>query len=234
MDPEPGAEPAAPTAPTAARGRSTGFGVAFLLAAAAIVAAIITARASVLGGQATDLWQQSVREEERRGALLSLGVRYAYGEEGDVAFMIATSQTRADALEDAAASAPPDIAERLTAESQVHAQVAESMRTSVQIAERPAVHARRRAATTCRRASRTTGPRAVTTRSADPVVTIALADETSAHAVRILAVAIVVGVVFLLGSLAQALRSRRRALLIAGWTTLGAAVVIAIAVEVTA
>ena len=69
--------------------------------------------------------------------MLIQGVRFTYGDEGDIAFLIATSQTRADALEEAAASAAPDIAERLRAEAQVHAQVAEAMRTSVVIGNDP-------------------------------------------------------------------------------------------------
>jgi hypothetical protein len=71
-------------------------------------------------------------------------------------------------------------------------------------------------------------------RSADPLVSIAAADEASARTIRILAVAIVVGVVFLLGALAQAVASRRRALLVAGWLTLGTAGALVLALEVIA
>ena len=68
----------------------------------------------------------------------------------------------------------------------------------------------------------------------DPLASVAAADQASAKTIRILAVSIVVGVVFLLGSLAQAVRSRRRALLIAGWVTLGISVALAIALELGA
>jgi hypothetical protein len=232
--PEPEPEPAAaPPAEGDSRERSSGFGVALLLGAAAMVAAIITARASVIGGQATDLWQRSVREEERRGALLTLGVRYAYGEEGDVAFMIATSQTRASALEEAAASAPPDVAAPLAAEARVHAQVADAMRTSTAIANDPRFM-RPSGAYDLQASLADERAESGDDQADDPLVSIAAADAASAQTIRILAVAIIVGIVFLLGSLAQAVASRRRALLVAGWVTLGTATVLALVFEVTA
>jgi hypothetical protein len=216
----------------AERQRPKGIGVALLLAAAAIVAAVITARASVVGGQATDLWQQSVREEERRGAILIQGVRFTYGEEGDVAFMIAMSEARAAALEEASASAAPDIAERLAAEAQVHAQVAQVMRDSVSLASDPRFQLPSggydlEAALAAARSE------VGDDQLPDPLATVRMADEASRHAIRILAVTVVVGLAFLAGSLAQVLHSRRRVLLVAGWVTLLAAVGLAVVVEVS-
>jgi hypothetical protein len=229
---EPSAEPPSEAATPPDR-RSSGFGVALLLAAAAVVAAIVTARASFLGSEATDHWQRSVREEERRGALLIQGVRFTYGEEGDVSFMIATSEARAAALEEAAASAPPDVAERLTAEAQVHSQVADAMRESVVFGTDPRF--------TLPSGGYGLAASLASDRAeegadvmADPLATVRAGDEASRHAIRILAVAIVVGLAFMAGSLAQALPSRRRLLLIAGWVVLGVASALALAVELTA
>ena len=109
---------------------SSGRGVAVLLAAAAILAAIIAARASLLGSQATDLWQRSVGEEQKRGAFLMEGVRFTYGDEGDVAFMLASEQVRAEELRTASDAASPDVARSLEAEARVHEQVVSAMRTS--------------------------------------------------------------------------------------------------------
>ena len=195
--------------------------------------AIITARASIGGGTATDLWQQSVREEEKRGALLIQGTRFTYGEEGDVAFMIATSEAQATALEEAAASAAPEIAERLNAEAQVHSQVAEAMRASIMFANDPRFMLPSGGYDLAASlANDRVEDGAVVL--ADPLVTIRAGDEASRHAIRILSIAIVVGLAFLAGSLAQALPSRRRLLLIAGWVALGAAAALAVAIELTA
>jgi hypothetical protein len=187
----------------------------------------------MLGGQATDLWQRSVREEERRGALLQLGARYTYGEEGDIAFMVATSQARADALEEAAASAPPELAERLAAEARLHTQVADAIMTSTQIANDPRFMLPSggydlQASLADDRAESGDDD------AADPLASVAAADQASAQAIRTLSVAVVVGVVFLLASLAQALAARRRVLLVIGWTTLGVAVGLAVVLEVSA
>jgi hypothetical protein len=220
--------------PDAQGGRAAGTGVAFLLAAAAILAALITARASVLGGQATDLWQQSVREEERRGALLIQGVRFTYGDEGDIAFLIATSQTRADTLEEAAASAAPDIAERLRAEAQVHAQVAEAMRTSVVIGNDPRFVLPSGGYDLAASLASDRAEDGDDLLADDPVATVKAGDEASQHAIAILTITIVAGFAFLAGALAQALPSRRRLLLVAGWVTLGMAALLAIVVELTA
>lgn len=213
--------------------RSTGYGVALLLAAAAVVAAIVTARASVLGDEATDHWQRSVREEERRGALLIQGVRFTYGEEGDVAFMIATSEARAAALEEAAATAAPDVAARLTAEVQVHSQVADAMRASIVFGNDPRFLL---ASGGYDLAASLASDRVEEGADvmADPLASVRAGDEASRHGIRTLAVATVVGLAFMAGSLAQALPSRRRMLLIAGWVALGVASVLAVAVELTA
>ena len=214
-------------------GRSTGFGVALLLGAAAVVAALITARASVLGSEATDLWQKAVREEARRGAILIQGVRYTYGDEADTAFMIATSEARAAALEEASAVASPDVASRLAAEARVHAQVADAMRGSVNLADDPAFmlpnggYDLQASLATARR-------EAGDDRLTDPTATVAAGDAASQQAIRLLAVTIVAGLAFLAGSLAQVVASRRRLLLIIGWGTLTAAGLLAIAIEVTA
>jgi hypothetical protein len=225
---------AEPVARAARGGRAAGSGVAFLLAAAAILAALITARASLLGGQATGLWQQSVREEERRGALLIQGVRFTYGDEGDIAFLIATSQTRADALEEAAASAAPDIAERLRAEAQVHAQVAEAMRTSVVIGNDPQFVLPSGGYDLAASLARDRAEEGDDLLADDPVATVKAGDEASRHAIAILTITIVAGFAFLAGALAQALPSRRRLLLVAGWVVLGVAALLALTVELTA
>ena len=70
------------------------------------MAAIVTARASLVASDATSDWNKSVAREQKRGALLLEGIRYTYGTEGDQAFMLATATLKAQALREAAAGAP--------------------------------------------------------------------------------------------------------------------------------
>jgi len=97
----------------------SGHGVVVLLALAAIVAAIIGARASLLGIDASDGWQQSVEDEQRRGSILMWDVRSVYGDKGELAFAIAIEEIRAAGLLAASDAAAPDIAARLLAEAQI-------------------------------------------------------------------------------------------------------------------
>ena len=115
----------------------SGHGVVVLLALAAIVAAIIGARASLLGIDASDGWQQSVEDEQRRGSILMWDVRSVYGDKGELAFAIAIEEIRAAGLLAASDAAAPDIAARLLAEAQIREGVAEAMRQSSTIASDP-------------------------------------------------------------------------------------------------
>ena len=210
-----------------------GHCVAILLAAAAIVAAIITARATIKGSEATGLWQQSVGEEQKRGAFLLEGARYAYGDVGDMAFFIATEQVRADELQAASATAPADIAPHLLMEAQVHAQVAEAIRTSSVIGteeqyqlpsggydlQRFLADERLELGDDLR---------------IDPLATVEEGDRASEHGRRLIGTMALVGLSFLLGSLAQSMTTRRRLLLLLGWAALAVAVLMAVAVETAA
>lgn len=207
--------------------------VALLLAIAAVVAAIITARASLIASDAGDAWQASVSEEQRRGAMLLENVRYTFGTEGEVALMIASADVRAQEFRAEAARRSPEIAMALLAEADVQQQVLDSTRSASEVASDP-------------RYALPSGGYDLELRladsrqelgddlSIDPATSIAAGDAASDRAIRLTAATLGVGLAFLLGALAQALRRPRRLLLLAGWLAVLVTVAVAIALETSA
>ena len=208
-------------------------GVALLLAVAALVAAIVTAQASLVSSDASDAWQASVSDEQRRGALLLEGVRYTYGSEGDLAVMMLTADLHAQALRQPGASQPPDIAARLAAEAQVQQHVVELMGSASELTADPRY--------VMDGGGYDLQLRLVDSRSAspddlaiDPLAELAAGDADAEHAMRLMLSTVGIGAAFLFGALAQAFRRRRRLLLLLGWASLLVTTAAAIAVELGA
>jgi hypothetical protein len=208
--------------------------VALLLAVAAIVAAIVTARASIVGSDATSAWTASVGAEQRRGAFLLEGVRYTYTTEGDLGFLIASAQVQVEELTAIASGQPPDLAARIDAETRVHQGVLDGVLPASELASDP-------------RYALPGGGYDLELRLADerleaegditaidPLADVAAGDVAADHATLLMLSTIGIGAAFLLGSLAQALSRRRRALLALGWVTLAIAATVAVVVELDA
>lgn len=227
------ATPAEPAAPP--EHASSSRAVAILLAVAAIVAAIITARASLVASDATSAWNDSVSVEQRRGALFLEQFRYTYAVEGDQAFMLAIAEEKAAALR-AAAAAPslaPDVAAALTAEAQVQQQLRDLVGPSSEIVSDPryvlpdgGYDLQRRLADT-----RAEDPDNV---NADPLVDMAKGDAAADEANRLMLATVGVAMAFLCGALAQAFGRHRRLLLTAGWVALALGATAAIAITLDA
>jgi hypothetical protein len=207
--------------------------VAVLLACAAVVAAVLTARAAFVAGEATGAWQTAVRDEVRRSSLAVLAIDAVYGSEGRIAFHVATEQARAEEARARASQQPAELATALEAEAQVHDGVIEALLPSSEIASdaRYALDGGGFDLLLRLADERATDPDAL---GIDPEATVAEGDASSDHAVRLTAVTIVVAFAFLFGALAQAMRRRRTAFLVLGWAALGASVVLAVAVEILA
>ena len=225
-------EPPAPSLPagTTAAQDTSSRAVAVLLAIAAIVAAIITARASLVASDATSDWNQSVAREQKRGALLLQGIRYTYGTEGDAAFMIATAAAKAQALRDAVATAPDEIKPALEAEAAVHQQLVDLVGPSSELVSDPryalpdgGYDLQLRLADD--RAAEPGGP------PDDPIEALAAGDAAQAEANRLMLATLGIGIAFLCGALAQAFSRRRRPLLVLGWLALAAGAAAALAIE---
>lgn len=227
-DPEPSAEATAASA-------SSSRAVAVLLAVAAIVAAIITARASLVASDATSAWNGAVSVEQRRGALFLEQFRYAYSIEGDQAFMLTIVEEKAAALR-AAAAAPdldPAVATALANEAQVQQQLRDLVGPSSDIVSDPRYVLPDGGYDIGRRLADTREENPEDT-AADPLVDMAAGDAAADEADRLMLATLGVAMAFLCGALAQAFGRHRRLLLTLGWVALalGAGAAVAITLDV--
>lgn len=101
--------------------------VAALLATAAILAALLTARASFLSGDASGFWQRSLRTEIQRSTAALEDVRYLYQSLLPIAMKVETARVRADAMRKAAATAPGTQRARLLFEAGLYDSVVTSL-----------------------------------------------------------------------------------------------------------
>jgi hypothetical protein len=200
--------------------------VALLLAIAAVFAAIVTARASLIASDATSYWQDAVAVEQRRGALLLEEVRYTYGVEGEMAFRIATDQVIAEELRAIGPLQSPDVAARVDREAQVHEQVVQLVGPTQDLISDPAYRLPDGGYDLqLRLAHQRAGDKA---EANDPAADFEAGDAAAERSDRLLVVTVIIGGAFLLGALAQPLRRRRRLLLSLGWVCLGVSVVAAL------
>jgi hypothetical protein len=96
-------------------------GVALLLATAAVVAAIIGARASMVSSAASESWQSALRTEVKRSAGAMEDVRYLYQTEMPVAIRILQARLVQGELQAAAATAAGPAKQALLLEADVQA-----------------------------------------------------------------------------------------------------------------
>ena len=172
------------------------------------------------------------RSEQKRAALLVGDVRAIWGGKANEAILIETERLLAQAMRDAMPSAAPDVAIRLGGEAQVHEGVLSLMTGGTftsELTDDPRYRlpdggydllgllADARAA-------------APDTLAIDPDGRLSEGDAAFDRQVRLTALGILIGFVFLAGALAQAFRGRRRLLLALGWLLLLAAAVPAIVV----
>lgn len=204
--------------------------VAVLLAAAAIVAAILATRAAFLGNEANDAWQRSLRTEIKRGALLTIAVRYVYGAEAGQAFEIAKHEILAHEMRARAADLDPAVAEVLLREASIHETVISQARTTMEVASERYALPDGGYDLALRLADERAGN--ADALALDPHPIQAQGDRASRHSVVTLAGSVPVGVAFLMGSLAMPWRRRRRVLLVLAWLAVLSGAAVGLSVEV--
>ena len=218
----PGADPA-----DRADREQGGRAVPLLLAMAAIVAALVTARAALLGSDATSDWQRSVGDEQRRGAMLLEEVRYTYGSEGDMAMMIITADVQAQELRAVAAGQPPEVVAIVESEAQVQQQLVDLVGPSSELYTDPRYRIDSGGVDLQLRLADSRAEDA----GDDPLVALAQGDGAADTASRLMLTTLFIAGAFLLGAIAQALRRRPRILLAIGWVALESGSKAAIAVQ---
>jgi hypothetical protein len=210
--------------------RHEGPWLALLLAGAAVVAAIIGARASIISGESSGLWQQAVRQEVKAAAAVVEDIRFVYVSEADQAYRVVNARVRAEEYRTAADRAAEPIRTLLLAEAVAQEQVAVALTSASEIAQDP-------------RYARPDGGFDLVLRLADnrqrypdllatnPDEPQAAGDQLSRKAVLMTGATIPVAATFLFGALAQAFVRGRRLLRAAALLSLVAGVAAGLLVE---
>jgi hypothetical protein len=206
--------------------------VAFLLAAAAGLAAILAMWAAFLSDEAAGARQSALRSELQRAAVLLMDVRQVYGSEGAQAFSIAARETLADQMRARARVEPDAVARTLEAEADVQMAIVEQVKPATELTAggyelagggydlvARLVHYRRAA------------PDIV---ALDPDGLLRQGDRAARRALGTVWAAIPVAFALLAGSLAMPYRRRRRMLLALGWLALATGALVAIGLGIAA
>jgi hypothetical protein len=213
--------------------RAGGRGLAILLALAALFAAILGARASLLSGNASGYWQQAVRQEIKAAAAAVEDVRFVYGDEAPQAFQAIEASIRAEEYRAAAAQRSGVARSVLLAAASAQDQLRDVIVGTSDIAKD--LRYRRDDGTydlgLRLKDVRNKNTDLVTIHPEDPQ---AAGDRAARQAFNETAATIPVALTFLFGALAQGFRSRRRVLLSLGTVALLAGVAAAAFVELTA
>ena len=207
-------------------------GVAILLGAAAITAALVGALAAGHSSDASDAWNSAVRLDLKRATSAIEDVRYLYQAEFPQAVTVLSARAQADGYA-AAASADPANAPALTIAANGQANAAAAMDKSVPLVSDARYALPGGGVDLARRLAdlRNENPDLV---AIDPDAMQAQGDALAGKAGWLLLALIPLGFCALLGTLAQAFRGSRTAMLIGGTVLLGVGVITAVAVEVLA
>ena len=221
---------AADAAPAAAAGEGHGHrGVALLLGTAAILAAIVGARASALSSDAGDAWQSALRTEVKRSASAIEDIRYLYQSELPIAIRILQSRLLVAELQSAAA-AGGSTAQALTFEVGVQSGLLTAIEPSSDLAK-GAPYALPSGGLDLGKRLADLRARAPDIVALDPDAAWATGDRLALHALHSTLAVIPVSIAALLGALAQPLIRRRRLLLALGSLALAAGAAVAVGAE---
>jgi hypothetical protein len=190
--------------------------VAVTLAAAAVLAALLGARAAVLFDHGGGELQSAVRTEVKVGAGVVEDVRFLYEVEAPIVYRYAKAAATARALRQAAASQKGAVREQLLVEAQAQDQLAKVFRSNSEIAKTPKYALPGGAYDLGKRLAdlRNRDPKLVALDPAEPERSGAKA---SWHATLDVATTLAPAIAFLLGALAQTFARRRRHFVALAW-----------------
>ena len=229
----PGGPSSTGAGPTAhARGDGEGHrGVALLLGAVAIIAALVGARSTALSNDASDLWQSSLRTEVKRSTGALEDIRYVYGSELPVAVVVMSSRLQADEMRTAAAAVTGEAAARLALEAEVASGVATAIEGSAPLVTDPAYALPGGGVDLGQRLADQRNENADLV-ALDPDAIATEGDHLSTKSSSMTLALLPLGFAALFGAMAQPFWRRRRLLLAAGTAALGLGAAIALMVEV--
>jgi hypothetical protein len=208
-------------------------GVAVLLGLAAILAAIVGVRATVLSSDASDTWQSALRTEVKRSTGALADIRYLYQSEVPPVLTILGTRIQEAELRAAAATETGAVADTLTREADVKANVLAAISSTYELATHPAYALPGGGVNLGLRLSdvRNETPKLV---ALDPDALQAAGDALGAKAAAMTLPLLPIGVAALFAALAQPFAGRRRVLLVIGTAVLTFGALAAVAVEVFA
>jgi hypothetical protein len=205
-------------------------GVAVLLGTAAILAAMVGARATWLSSDASDAWQSAVRTEVKRSAGAVGDVRYLYQSELPQVVAVLRARMLQRELVAAAAGQAGSTLRALTIEAGAQAGLLGAIEPSLELATKPDYALPSGGVDLGRRLAdlRATTPDLV---ALDPDAIAAAGDATAAKARAMTLALLPISLSALLGALAQPFGRRRRLLLAAGAVALAIGAIVAVGVE---
>jgi len=209
------------------------LGTPSLLAAAAVLAALIGWRASLLGGQASSAWQQALRTEIKRGAAVVEDVRFVYQGEAPSALAVARATIRAEEYRAAGDALSGTDREALVVEAETQDSVGAVAGGDFELVTDPKYRTEDGGYDLELRLAdvRAEHPDLV---ALDPDAGQAAGDALARKATLELSATIPVAAAFLLGALSQGFSRRRRPFLVAGFALLAAGLLLAAVIELTA
>jgi hypothetical protein len=204
--------------------------VAVLLAVSAVIAALIGARAAILGDSGSDTWHKAVREDVKRDSGIVESSRFVYEEEAPAALRLRVAQIRAEEARRAAQGESDPTAGLLELEAGAQEGLAETEKQASDTADDPR-YARGPGYDIAKRLAdeRAEFPDLV---ALDPDATEDRGSDQSLESSLLVATTILVGIAFLCGALSQGFPGWRRRLVPVGFGFAGAGLVAAVVVEI--
>ena len=203
--------------------------VALLLAIAAMAAAVVGARVSMLSGEASGKWQSTVRLEVKRSAGAQESVRYLYDVEVPLAVKILEGRLIQKQL-NALPTGPAGSSQTVEMEKGVQTEILKALEPGLDLTK-PAYALPGGGVDLGKRLAdlRAGYPDQL---ALDPEGTQAQGDRLAEKAGRLSMALVPFGLCGLLGALAQAFAPRRRLVLRTGWSVLALGIVMALSLEV--
>jgi hypothetical protein len=206
-------------------------GIALLLAATAIAAAIVAAMSSGLASQAGDAWQSALRQDAKRAAAATSDIQFIYQTEVPQAVAVLGARLQEARLREAALTATAPVAAALTTEADAQKGVAEAIGASVPLVADDTYllpdGARNLSQRLADRRAETPDLVAI-----NPETALAEGDALAAQASSMTLALWPFAFAAMLGALAEPFRRQRRLLLALGTASLGLGVLVALAAGV--
>jgi len=207
------------------------FGVALLLAIAAVSAALMGGWAAILGVQGAGELSVAVREDVRRGARIVGDARRLYEEDASVSHRVAELHLLGEELDRAAAEESGSVDAVLRAEAEANRFTALVLAETSELADGdPEAATQVDGGDLLARFAEIRAERSDELASLDPDATQADAEDDERSSAGMIGASLFVAFAFLLGALAEVMPGSRRPLLVGGYASVAIGIVAAVVI----